>query len=107
PVTTTPVPDVAGPTPLEASPLDDELEDEVADDDESALDVAAAPAELEGVDEPGMVAALTALKSPTPATAARAAPVVMRLSSRIAASLASILASSVCLFMVWKLAGRP
>ena len=35
---------------------------------------------------PGMVAALTAPKIPTPATAAKAAPKVRRLSSRIAAS---------------------
>lgn len=47
---------------------------------------------LAGVAEvlPGMVAALTALNSPTPATAAKAAPTVRRLSRRIAASRARI-----------------
>ena len=95
PVTTMPVPDDEL-TPLEGwSPLDeldevDEVEDVVVDE-EAVPDVPAVDAvEL---DDPGMVAALTALKTPTPAMAARAAPVVRRLSLRIAASRTRILVS--------------
>jgi hypothetical protein len=70
-------------TPLEGcSPLDEleELEDEddvVFDGDPLVADV------------PGMVAALTAAKTPTAATAPTAAPTVRRLSNRSAASRAS------------------
>lgn len=92
-MTTVPVPEDEL-TPLDGwSPLDelddvDEVEvEEVEDgvvDEVSLLDVPAVDAvELE---DPGIVAALTALKTPTPAIAARAAPVVRRLSVRIAAS---------------------
>ncbi len=83
-------------TPLEGwSPLDeldevDEVEDVVVDE-EAVPDVPAVDAvEL---DDPGMVTALTALKTPTPAMAARAAPVVRRLSLRIAALRTRILVS--------------
>jgi hypothetical protein len=83
--------------------VEDELEVEV--DEEPAV-VLAAVAEPE-VDVPGMVAALTAPKSPTPAIAPRAAPVVSRFRVRIAESLARILAS-ICpwLFMIGKFGGR-
>jgi len=60
------------------------------------------------LEDPGMVAALTALKTPTPAMAARAAPVVRRFSVRIAASRTRILVSVsfLVLSMLRKLAGR-
>jgi len=105
PVTTTPVPPVAEPTPLDdCRPLEEDDEEvEVDGDDDVVLEVVAVLAAVVAVEEPGMVAALTALKRPTPATAPIAAPVVRRLRVRIAASLASILASWF-LFMWWKLA---
>ena len=91
PETATPPPDEEL-TPLEdCSPLDEEDEEvedvdvlaevEVLEVDDVAVSL---DAEVELV--PGMVAALTAPKIPTPATAAKAAPKVRRLSSRIAAS---------------------
>jgi len=93
PETATPPPDEE-PTPLEDfSPLDEEDEDEEDEDvdvlDEvEVLEVAEVAVSLDAEEElvPGMVAALTAPKTPTPATAANAAPNVRRLSSRIAAS---------------------
>jgi hypothetical protein len=98
PVTTAPVPEDEL-TPLEDwSPLDDDVDDEddVEDDDES-VDEEAVPdvpaVELE-VEDPGIVAALTALNTPTAPMAASAAPVVRRLSVRIAASRARILVSA-------------
>lgn len=65
-------------TPLEDwSPLDEDVdvldELEVLEVEELTVWV-----EDEGAVVPGMVAALTALKTPTPATAANAAPVVSR-----------------------------
>ena len=65
-------------TPLEDwSPLDEDVD--VLDEVE-ALDVEELAVWVEDEVEvvPGMVAALTALKTPTPATAANAAPVVSR-----------------------------
>jgi hypothetical protein len=60
-------------------------------------------------DEPGMVAALTALKTPTAATAANAAPTVSRFSSRRAASRARMRFSACVFSMVdsLRLAARP
>jgi hypothetical protein len=70
-------------TPLEGcSPLDEVAE--LDDEDDVVFD---ADALVE--DAPGMVAALTAAKTPTAATAPTAAPTVRRLSSRRAASRAS------------------
>ena len=67
-------------TPLEDwSPLDEDVD--VLEVEELAVWV-----EDEGAVVPGMVAALTALKTPTPATAANAAPVVSRWSRLRAAS---------------------
>ena len=51
---------------------------------------------VEVEDVPGMVAALTPAMSPTPASAAAAAPKVRRLSIRIAESLSRILWSMCC-----------
>ena len=78
-------------TPLEDwSPLDEDVdvldELEVLEVEELAVWV---ENEVEVV--PGMVAALTALKTPTPATAANAAPVVSRWSRLRAASRARTL----------------
>jgi hypothetical protein len=104
-VTTVPVPEDEL-TPLDDwSPLDeldevdeveveDEVEDEVEVADEESLLVEAV--ELE---DPGIVAALTTLKTPTPAIAARAAPVVRRFSVRIAASRTRIRFSVSCLVL--------
>src|SRR6202521_5325117 len=103
PVTTTPPPDDEL-TPLDDwSPLDDDVDDV---DEEAVVDVPAV--EVEELEEPGMVAALTALNTPTAPMAARAAPVVRRLSVRIAASRARILVSVsfLVLSMFRKLAGR-
>jgi hypothetical protein len=61
--------------------LDEVLEDdelEVAEPDELEVVAAAVPEDEAAV--PGMVNALTVLKMPTPATAAKAMPVVRRLS---------------------------
>jgi hypothetical protein len=68
---------VEEPNPVEAV---DEVEEEVA---------VLAACDVEAV--PGIVDALTAPSSPTPARAPRAAPVVSRLSKRYAASRARIL----------------
>src|ERR1700674_5070197 len=113
PVTTTPPPDDEL-TPLDDwSPLDDDVDDEDDDDvddesvdEEAVFDVPAV--EVEELEDPGMVAALTALNTPTAPMAARAAPVVRRLSVRIAASRARILVSVsfLVLSMFRKLAGR-
>jgi len=78
-------------TPLEDwSPLDEDVdvldELEVLEVEELTVWV-----EDEGAVVPGMVAALTALKTPTPATAANAAPVVSRWSRLRAASRARTL----------------
>ena len=73
-------------TPLEDwSPLDEDVD--VLDEVE-ALDVEELAVWVEDEVEvvPGMVAALTALKTPSPATAAKAAPVVSRWSRLRAAS---------------------
>ena len=78
-------------TPLEDwSPLDEDVD--VLDEVE-ALDVEELAVWVEDEVEvvPGMVAALTALKTPTPATAANAAPVVSRWSRLRAASRARTL----------------
>jgi hypothetical protein len=59
-----------------------ELDDDVESDESvDELDVEAVESEV-----PGMVAALTALKMPRPATAARPTPTVRRLRRRRAAS---------------------
>jgi hypothetical protein len=98
PLTTMPPPDDEL-TPLDDwSPSDDEVDDddEVDVDDESVGEEEVpevAAVELEEVEDPGIVAALTALNTPTAPMAARAAPVVRRLSVRIAASRARILVS--------------
>jgi hypothetical protein len=83
-------PDTATPEPLleELMPLDgcnppDEV-DELDDRDDALVDV-----DVLVDDVPGMVAALTAAKTPTAATAPTAAPTVRRLSNRSAASRAS------------------
>ena len=112
-MTTTPPPDDEL-TPLDDwSPLDDDVDDEDDDDvddesvdEEAVFDVPAV--EVEELEDPGMVAALTALNTPTAPMAARAAPVVRRLSVRIAASRARILVSVsfLVLSMFRKLAGR-
>jgi hypothetical protein len=85
-VTATGLPDVEL-TPLDGCRLPDELElddDEVDDvDDEVAAVFAACAVD---VDAPGMVAALTAAKTPTPASEPAAAPTVRRCSNRSAAS---------------------
>lgn len=66
-------------TPLDGCRLLAELEDVADDEDEVVVDVPDGwPADA---DVPGMVAALTAPKRPTPATAAIAAPTVSRFSS--------------------------
>jgi hypothetical protein len=73
------VPDDADPTPLDDCSVPDESgeeDDELVELDE--VDVLAAWLDDEEV--PGMVAALTAVNTPSPANAAIAAPVVMRLS---------------------------
>ena len=61
---------------------------EVLVDDDTLLEVEVAVPPLfdDGELVPGMVAALTAPKSPTPAAAANAAPKVSRFSNRIAVS---------------------
>ena len=74
-------------TPLEDwSPLDEELD--VLDEVEvlEVVELAVWVEEEEEELSPGIVAALTALKTPTPATAANAAPVVSRWSRLRAAS---------------------
>ena len=71
--------------------LMDEVEEPEVDADEPL--VFAAVAEPLVVEVPGIVAALTTPKSPTPATAPMAAPVVSRFRVRIAESLARTLAS--------------
>jgi hypothetical protein len=113
PLTTMPPPDDEL-TPLDDwSPSDDDVDDEdevdvddESDDEEAVPDVPAV--ELEEVEAPGIVAALTALNTPTAPIAARAAPVVRRLSVRIAASRARILfsVSFLVLSMFRKLACR-
>lgn len=79
PDTTVPLPDDAEPTPLDGCSAADEL-----DEDDAELVELAEVEELEAwpgeVEVPGMVAALTAVKTPSPANAAMAAPVVRRLS---------------------------
>ena len=83
-------------------PLGDELD--APEDEELAL-VAVDEDEVEA-ETPGMVIALTAPKMPTPATAAKAMPAVMLLSSDSARSRALILTSAALLFsMVTRL--RP
>jgi hypothetical protein len=93
PVTTTPPPEDEL-TPLDdCSPVEDDSDDvaEESVDEEAVLDVPAV--EVGELEDPGIVAALTALNTPTAPMAARAAPVVRRLSVRIAASRARILVS--------------
>ncbi|HSS61289.1 MAG TPA: hypothetical protein VLK30_07530 [Candidatus Limnocylindrales bacterium] len=70
------------------------------------LDVVAALVELAGAEEPGIVAALTAPKTPTPAIAPSAAPMVRRFKLRIAESRPLVLAS-ICplLFITVKCVG--
>ena len=72
----------------------------VAAPEEEALEAELeAPAVAVELDElPGIVAALTALKTPTAATAAKAAPTVSRFSSRRAASRARMRCSARCVF---------
>src|SRR4029077_12477187 len=113
PVTTVAVPEDEL-TPLEDwSPLESPAEvedvddvDDVVVDEEEGPDVPAVDAV--GLEDPGIVAALTALNTPTPAMAARAAPVVRRFSVRIAASRARILVSVsfLVLSILGKLGGR-
>jgi hypothetical protein len=83
-VTATPVPD-DDVIPLEGWIVLDELEDCEVDAFEEAV-----PPEDEAVgadaDVPGMVAALTAAKTPTPATAASDTPTVRRCRRRSASS---------------------
>ncbi len=106
------------PTPLEPpSPRngepefpndDDEVdEDDVEEEDGAvALDPLAVPALC--ADAPGIVAALTAAKTPTPAAAASATPVVIRLSRCMALSRASMRRCVSCMvpFIVRKLERR-
>jgi hypothetical protein len=84
PVTATAPPDEEL-TPLDGCRLADELDDDDVDevDDEVADGFAACAVD---VDVPGMVAALTAAKIPTPASEPAAAPTVRRWSNRRAAS---------------------
>jgi hypothetical protein len=94
-------PDTATPDPLEEELTPPEgwrLLDELLDEDELVVSDELEVVEevvFEAVDDdedvPGMVAALTPAISPTPASAAAAAPKVRRLSIRIAESLAWIL----------------
>jgi hypothetical protein len=109
PVTAWP-PVAAAPPPLEGSSPEDELEELVEEAAVLADDVAVVPvAAVELDDVPGMVAALTALKTPTAATAANAAPTVSRFRSRRAASRARMRCSECVLSMVDSLAtaARP
>ena len=82
-------------TPLEDCRPSDELEvmDGLDVDDVEAI---APDDEAEAEVVPGIVAALTAPKTPTPATAASAAPTVSRLSRRTAASRACMRRSVLC-----------
>ena len=76
------------------------MPDDVLVEDELEVEVAAlavAPEEEEA-DTPGMVSALTVPKMPTPATAAKAMPVVTWFSSDRARSRAWILASAEFVF---------
>ena len=90
PVTVVPLPEEELTPPDACSPPDAEVE--VLLDEVEVLDVDVLAVRVEDEDEddvsPGMVAALTALKTPTAAAAASAATTVSRLSSRSAASLA-------------------
>jgi hypothetical protein len=114
PVTASP-PVAAAPTPLEGSSPEDELEElvellEVEEVPVLADEVAVVPVAAVVLDDvPGMVAALTALKTPTAATAANAAPTVSRFRSRRAASRARMRCSECVLSMVDSLAAaaRP
>ncbi len=75
---------------------DDELmveaDDEVEDEDELVDDVAVEVVAVALLEAPGTVLALIAAKTPTPTRALTAAPVVSRLSRRMAASRARTLA---------------
>lgn len=71
------------------------LEDAVDEDEVEAVDVLAVALDDDEAETPGMVTALTAPKTPTPATAAKAMPAVSWLSSDSALSRARILASDV------------
>lgn len=90
-MTTLPALEVELTPPEGCSPLDEEA-DEVAgvEDDAAGSEVEAGEG---GDDVPGIVAALTAPKRPTAATAAQAAPTVSRSRSRRADSRASTLRS--------------
>lgn len=71
------------------------LEDAVDEDEVEAVSVLAVAPDDDEAETPGMVTALTAPKTPTPATAAKAMPAVTWLSSDSALSRARILASDV------------
>jgi hypothetical protein len=99
------VPNEADPTPLD----DCSVPDESGEEDEELVEldeVDVLAAWLEDEEVPGMVAALTAVNTPSPAKAAIAAPVVRRLSLLNPASRARILAwVGFVLFIVRKFEG--
>lgn len=93
-----PLPDWMGLIPLEACSVPPDDDDEAAGD---ALPLAALADDwLAAADVPGTVAALTAENTPTAASAPSAAPVVSRLSRRMASSRARILAWVGCLLSI-------
>jgi hypothetical protein len=75
------------------------LEDELSEDELAAVAVLAVFPE-DDAETPGIVSALTVPKTPTPATAAKAMPAVMLLSSDRARSRARILSAAFVFSMV-------
>jgi hypothetical protein len=75
-------------SPDDELPVTDELDDELEDEDDVAVEVLAVAV----FEVPGMVCAPIAANTPTPSSALKAAPVVSRLRRRMAASRARTLA---------------